>query len=277
MIRKSTVYNVAMFVWAGVSAGGFIVAYSGNAEPYVSAAQLPGGGPHMFGGIVASWVLGAIVVDRLKTRDWKATGRAAGLDPEGTGLLGKPDLTGTAGGRTVRARTRKKKTSGGGEGGSSKSTFTVVEADLAGAADRGVIVGHGDASGTVEFGDVATQATEVGDGIWAVGEDEALARELIDRRSRDALRALAVDDGLLVGDAAGMMQSTLDEAVGDSRGGSVFANALAGKATETMAGDAATVSLETKGLVLDAGTLERRAEAVAAVADAFEAATSDRV
>jgi hypothetical protein len=278
VIRKTTVYNLAMFVWAGVSAGGFILAYSGNAEPFVSAAQMPGGGATMFGGVAASWILGALVVGRLKTRDWKAAGRAAGLGPEGSGLLGKPDLTGTVGGRTVRARTRKKKTgSSGTEGGSSKSTFTVVEADLAEAADRGVIVGHGDASDAVAFGDVGTQTTEVGDGFWVVGAEEAFARELLDQRSRDALRALDVEDGLLVGDAAGMMESTLDEAMGDSRVGNFFASTLAGKALEKMAGDAATVSMETKGLVLDAGAVERRAEAVATVADAFEAATTDRV
>lgn len=273
-IRKAPLYKAAIFVWAAAAAVGVVAAYGGNAEPFVSASQLPSGGLYMVGIIVALWILGGFVIHRLRTFHWKAVGRAAGLTPDGIGLVGEPDLTGTVGGRQVRARTRTKTKRTGGEGTSEDIKYTVVEADLAGPADRGLVVGRSDGSGG-PAGAAGVQAVDVGDGITAVGADEAFAREVLDRRSRDAIRAMGTDEDLNVGDAEGMMQSVLDGAMDDSGGGGFFANALAGRAFDEMAGDASTVSLEEKGLLLHAGELESRAQVVAAVADAFEDATGD--
>lgn len=276
MIRKQTVYHVALFAWLLLSSATVIVTYSGQAEPYVAAAQMPGGEAHMIGGIVGAWVLGALVVGRLTTREWKAAGRAAGLTPDGGMVWGKPDLTGTVGGRSVRARTIKRNTGGGGEGGSSKSTFTIVEADLDGPTDRGLVLGHGspDDSNRTEY-ESLVDATTIGEDVWVIGAEEAFARDLLDQRSQDALRAVGDSDGLYVGDAAGMLQEVVEEAT-DSSAGTFLAGTLAGKAFDKLPGDASTVSTETKGLVLDADALEVQARAVAAVADAFEAATGER-
>lgn len=272
-IRKAPLYKAAIFGWAVAAAVGVVAAYGGHAEPYVSASQLPSGGVYMVGIIVASWLVGGVVIDRLRTFHWKAVGRAADLTPDGIGLVGEPDLTGTVEGRQVRARTRTEKVRTGGEGSTEKVKYTVVEADLAGPADRGLVVGRDDGSGG-PAGAAGVQAVDVGDGVVAVGTDEAFAREALDRRSRAAIRSMGTDEDLNVGDAAGMMQSTLDEAMGDS-GGGLFANTFAGMAFDEMAGDASTVTIEEKGLLLHAGELESRVQAVAAVADAFEDATAD--
>lgn len=278
MIRKKTVYDLGLMGWAMLSAGFFISAYTGNAEPYVSPSQLPGeGAPYLFGGVVGAWLLGAFVVDRLKTRDWKAAGRAAGLTPDSGGLLGKPDLTGRIGGRAVRARTIKRKTgSGGDDGGSNKSTFTVVEADLAAPADDGLILGRaagGASQGTAEFGDTSVSTETFDDGTWAIGADEASVRDLMTGRVRTAFETLGDVDGMLVGDAAAVLTEGADEAT-DSRIGGFLAGSIASAIADKLSGDASTVTLETKGMVLDPKRLEQQAEAVAAVADAFEDATA---
>lgn len=268
MIRKATAYNLALFAWALLVAGAAIAIWSGNAEPYVSPSQVPGGAPHMFGSVVGGWLLGALVVGGLKTRGWKAAGRAAGLRPQGGGLFGKPDLVGTVHGQRVRARTRKKRTSGGGESGSSTTTFTVVEAELSEFADEGLILGYG-SSNVTGMDHPAPSVVTVDGEFHAVGASEELLRELLTPRVRDALREMGDVEGLLVGDAAGMLSDAFAEMT-ESRLFSSFAD----KALDEMPGDASWVSIERKGLVLSGGELSRRIELVATVADAFEGATS---
>jgi len=274
MLRKQHVYAIATVAWPVLVFGAAITAYSGQAEPYVSASQMPGGPTGMFGGALGVSAVGWAAIGTLRKRSWLSMGRRAGLAPEGGSVLpiGQPDMTGSVHGRTVRARTRSKTTGGGGESGSSKSTFTVVEADLPGPSDRGLFVGRGDSAGGLgdDVGARHLPTVTIDDEFVVVGDSEELARAVLTDRVRDALRAMEDDDdGLLVGDAGGVVSDAVSGA-SDSR----LVQAAANRAGEKFAGDAATVSHETRGLLLDADELERRLEAVAAAADAFEDATA---
>lgn len=269
MVRKDTLYRLAIIAWGVLVAAAVILVYSGNAEPYVAASTAPSV-PVAVGGGIVGWLVGAFVLDRLRKRDWKAAGRAHGLRPSGLGLLGAPEMTGTVDGRSVRVRTRSK-TTGGGDDASNEETFTVVEADLSGPADRGFMAGSSTASAAGELEGFGLEAVEV-DGVGVVGGDEAFVRKMLDGRTRDAIAALPEDDTLLVGDAGATVQAALEEATGSGIAGA-FAS-MASRATDEFAGDASTVSLEMKGLVLDADRMGDQLEAVVATAEAFERAAA---
>lgn len=116
------------------------------------------------------------------------------------------------------------------------------------------------------------ETTRIGDEIWAVGGSEDLVRDVLTARSRDAIRALDDSQTFFVGNARGSITEALMEA-SDSR----LLNFFADRAMDESAGRASTVSSETEtsGVLLNADELERRLEAVAALADAFEDATGD--
>ncbi len=274
MIRKVTLYTLALFAWLLASAGVTIAAYAGEAEPYLSTPPLVVGEFTPFVVIVGAWVAGGTVVKLLKIRDWRSTGRRATLAPEGGGLFGYPEFTGTVGGRTVRARTVERRTSSGGQG-SSTTTYTVVEADLDRASEAGVMIGPAGGartsktSTTVGF---SAEEADVADGeLAAKGSSEAVARAVTAGRARDALLAMDDLDLVYAGDVAGVMTDEMGDMSDVPMGGM-----LADKVYDRIPGDASRVSTETKKLVLDADRLRRQTEAVAAVADAFEDATASR-
>lgn len=270
MFSTSTRYHLAKLGWMALAVGGAVALYAG-AVPSVSPSELPGGPAVGFLGGVAAAALGSVLVAVRETGAWTAAGRRAGLAPAGGGgLYRKPDLVGTVGGRTVRARAVDMHTGGGGNPSSGR-TYTLVEAELDGAADDGLVVTPADGGRTsrmpTRFEIDPGDATVGDDRLAAVGP-EAVARTVLSGRAREALLALDEPTLVFAGDAAGTMRTTLPDAPNS------LADALLGRAAASrVPGDPATVSIEKRGLVLDGDALARRAGAVAAVADAFEAAT----
>jgi hypothetical protein len=255
--------------------GSVITIRSGNAEPYVSPGELPFDGPVGMFGVAAGLVIaGVLVVNRLQKRSWVRAGRRTNLAPTDGTLVGKPDLEGTVDGRTVRAKTVKRKTGdSGGEQGSSYNTFTVVETDLARPADTGLVLGPAGGSafdsGAVTV-DLSAQMATVGD-VAFVG-DEDLAREVVTTRVSDALGAAGGVDPVFAGDTDDIVTAAIPEPDG------LVAGALADKMQETVEnrfpGSPETVSIERPGVVLDPTELEENASAVAAVGDSFDRTTT---
>lgn len=268
MIRKVTLYRLALFAWALLSAGVTIVAYTGNAEPYVSTPPLVVGEFTPIVVIAGAWIAGRTVVKLLKIRDWRATGRRANLGPAGGGLF--PDLTGTVGGRTVRARTVKRRST---SEGSSKTIYTIVEADLDGPSEEGVLIGPADGVRTAwrsvryspEEADVADEK------LAAKATSESVARAVTTGRSCEALLAMDDLDVVYAGNVAGVVTAGMGDMSEDPTG-EKFVDQVANR----FPGDASQVSIESRKLVLDADRLRRQTEAAAAVADALEDATVGR-
>lgn len=274
LVRKHSLYQLALLLWGTLSFGVSIAVFTGNAEPYVTPADLPIQGPvALFGTGLVSLLAGAFVLGRLKRRSWKRTGRAAGLTPDG-GFLGTPDLEGTVDGRAVRARTITRRTGSGGEGGSNRTTYTIVEADLAEPTEHGLLVAPGDGTdvGTGSVNVDLDQLTTTVDGVAAVADSDALARDTLTQRVVDALDEPGRLEVVLVGNAADVLTDQLPD--GSGLTGSLFSHAKS-KIADEMAGDAGTVSTEDKGLVLNATELEAQVAAVAATADSFERAIAD--
>lgn len=270
MIRRSTRYDLAKLGWGVLSVGGAVFLYSGQAAPTVTPAQLPGEPFHGLVAGVALAAVGVLLVSVRETGAWKAAGRRAGLSPDGGGLFGRPDLAGTVDGRTVRVRTVKRRTGSSNEGGSSKTTYTVVEAELDRPAEEGLIVtpasGGQTVSTSASYRIDADRADVADEELAAVGGPEDVARAVVSGRAREPL--VAVDDLVYVGDAAG----ALKDATGDVSG-SRIGSWIQGEAADRVPGDPSVVSVETKGLVLSGDRLREQAEAVVATADAFEDAT----
>lgn len=272
MVRKQSLYTIVLFAWALLVFGGTVAVFSGQAAPFVTPETLPLGGPvglFVFAGGLL--VVGGVGITLLKRRAWRRAGRRANLRPDGGGVLGTPALVGTANGRPVRVRTIKRETSSGGESGSSKTTFTVVEADFEKPATEGLVISNegGDIDGMGEMS-VSFETETVGE-FAVVGTSEELARETLTTRARNALREPAFLDSVLVGNAS----DVLLEAVPDSDGLLVgpLTDGIERKLRDSMAGDAGTVRVETKGLILDHEELDRQITAMTAVADGFEWAT----
>lgn len=291
---KSKLLAAAKPAWFVVVMGATITVYSGQAEPFVSPSQLPRGPEFMFGGaaiaLVAGWFLIWTLERSSESGEWQAAGRRANLTPEGRGLSARPDLTDTVDGRTVRARTvtRKRRTSGD-QGSSQMQRFTVVEADLNRPAEEGLLVAPG-GSGKLTAGSASIEidpehaadadnqvAVVEDDQLTAVGDSEAAGQAVVSGRSGDSLRAMDGVNLLYVGDASGVVSDYMPDT--DSLGsglGSMVQRKMAEKAegafAERVPGDPSTVSAESVGLVLDGDDLRQQAEAVAAVADAFEEA-----
>lgn len=273
MVRKKSLYSLGTFAWATVVFGATVAVYSGQTAPQVTPEMFPVSGPFgMFGFAAGLFVVGAIVIWQLKRRAWRRAGRRANLTAEGGGLLGSQDLVGTVTGRAVRARTIKRRTSDGGEGGSNKTTYTVVEADLDERAAEGLVISTGGGEMSDIGGLSVDLETETVGDFGVVGSTADLAGDTLTTRVRNALDEPTLLDSVLVGNAS----DVLLEAVPDSDG------AIAGRITDRikskiegeMAGDAGTVRTETRGLILDGAELDRQITAVTAVADEFEASTA---
>lgn len=291
----SRLLTAAIPAWFILVGGVVITVYSGNAEPYVSPSQVPQGPLGMFGGAAVAIVAGVVVItsidSRIKSGNWKQAGKRANLTPEGGGLLsGKPDLTGTVGGRPVRARTLTRKRGSSGEGSRSTTfTFTLVETELDRASEQGLIVAPdggkivaGSSSISIDaeagfIGGAGLAAFQDGD-LTVVGHDEAVARAVATGRSGDALRSL--DANLVyVGDAAGVVNSYLRNAGPEGSGlGDRFLRKMArrkeGAFDDRIPGDGSTVSIETVQFVTDGDRLREWTEAAVDIAEAYEEATA---
>jgi len=161
--------------------------YVGTAEPYLSRATIPGPEWVPVAAAVVAGVLGWGVVRLLETRSWVSAGRRADLTAGGGGILRKPGLTGTVQGRPVRGYIRRKSTGGG--QGSSKRTFTVVEADLGGDAETGRILVRKDGpelpgpdAGTGEYLSVHSEG-----GYAGAAKAERLLASVLTARTRGEL------------------------------------------------------------------------------------------
>jgi hypothetical protein len=272
VVRKHSLYTAALFGWVLIVFASTVALFSGQAEPLVSPSMLPANGPFAMVGLAGgSLIVGAVVLTQLKRRAWRRAGRHAGLTAEGGGLFRSADLVGTEGERTVRARTIKRKT-GGGESGTSKTTYTVVEADLREPATEGLLIARGNSSPT-EVGELPLEMETRSVGEFAVvgGADE-LGHKVLSDRVQDALRQSPLLDTMLVGNAS----DVLLEAVPDGDGGLMgwVTDGIEDKLADHIPGDASTVRVETKGMLLDEVALERQVTAVATVADEFEAVTA---
>lgn len=274
MVRKQTVYTTALFGWALLVFGFTVAVFSGQTAPLITVDMLPVGGPPalivLAGGLL---VAGVFVVSLLKRRAWRRTGHAVGLTPTGGGLFSTPDLGGTVDGRSVHARTITRRTNSGGEGGSNSTTYTVVEADLSEPATDGLIVtrgGNADFAGAEQLSS-SIESDTVGE-FQVVGTSRELAEAVLTSRVQTTLRKPSLADSVQAGDAA----DVLLEAVPDSDGMLMgkLTDGIQSKIQEQYGGDAATVRIETKGLLLDNDELDRQLRAVVAVAGAFEAATT---
>lgn len=271
MITRSARYDLAKLAWGLLAVGVPVLVYAEGLPPHVPPSRLPGGPVQAVPVGIALALLGGVVVTVRKTMAWKAAGRRADLAPEGSGgLYRKPDLAGSVHGRPVRARAVTLHT---GAGASSRqgTTHTRVEAVLDGDAAVGLVVTPAAGGRTsrmtrrfaVDTGDASVRDDE----LAAVGP-EAVAREVLSGRSREALLALEEPTLVFAGDAADALADTLGDA-GSSLGDSLLERSAAAHVPD----DPGTVTVEKRGLVLDGDALARRAEAVAAVAETFEDAT----
>lgn len=267
MVRKNQIYGISTVLWAVASFGTAIVLYSGNAEPYVSPSQLPGGATPvgLFGSGLAAAFLGWLVIGFLRSRSWRKMARRAGFDADGRLLpVGQPGLSKTVRGRPVRVGTVSRGGTGGGESGSGKTTYTRVEAELAGPAEEGLVVNRDGVR--TDLGNLESVTVA---GHEVVGP-ENLARDVLSSRVQGVLDEASGVDSVTVGDAAGALSDAAPD-VSDS-----LLGRLAKSTSEAaVAGDESTATVETEGLLLDADELEGRVDAVVAVADAFETATAD--
>lgn len=276
MANKSGLYGLVQFGWVLAVAGTVVVILSGNAEPYVSASQLPR--PLYLTGVLAvgAVVAGLLVVSYLENRSWRTAGEAAGLAAESASALSavgigpKPDLTGTVGGRDVRVRTEARRTGQQSEGDSKQTTYTVVETDLAASAERGAIVtrqpGDGAGPDRADVGNVSVRNVAVDDEFTTVDGAEDLARSVVSGAGRSDLLALEAGTMVLVGDAVGTLQDAVPEMPQDTMLGGMVDAGL----SKAFPADPTTVAIQTRGLVLDGATLDRQVAGVVAAADGYE-------
>lgn len=275
MSRKLGLYRAVTYLGVVVGAFALLAAYTGNAEPLVSASEMPGEPWYAFVGIAALMLFAALFTKYLASRSWASMGRRADFTPEGGGsLLGTPDLTARLDGRQVRARTRTvTRKNASSQEGSKKATYTVVEADLAEPTDANLLLGRaedGAASEILDLGSGAIQTQTIDDEFLVVGNgSESLAKDLLTPRVRDALDDVEELSQLSVGDPSEPVLDALPDSSGSAIGG-MLGGKLAEKLEERLAGSETTVGHQTKGVLLDPDDLSRQAEAVAALADALE-------
>lgn len=254
-----------------------VLVASGTAEPYVALSDVPtvvadSPAVTLFGGAAVSVLAVVVFVGVLKKREWNQLGRQANLTASGGGIFGYSDLTGTVGGRSVRARTVTRKKSSGGQG-SNSVTYTVVETDLTAPTDQGLMIGRtspGESVGKADFGDTAVQEQAIDDRFVVVGAgSETLAREVVSGRARDPLLELTSFGKLTIGDPTDTILEAMPDMSGSFIGGKIE-DKLEAKLRGSL-GTASTVTYEEKGVTLDSAELQRQLRAVVAVADSFEA------
>ena len=271
---------IFVFLLLGVPAA---LVYSGEAEPYVEASQMPVHAGYGFIGLIGAVFATAIFSGILVNRSYVRTGKSLGLSKEGGGLFGgPPNFVGEKRGRPVRVETWKERHSTG-EGGTSTTTHTRVLAELDRPMDEGFIVtdeGSGsDSSATEDVPDEA-EVVPVGDDFAVIGAtNEPIAREMLTEEVELALQVPGSPDDLIVGDPAGTILDAVPEDLNEM--GGYFGNAIEEQLREELGSDPATVSHERRGLPLVTDRLEARIDAMVTVAEAVDAAavaeTAERV
>lgn len=262
-----------MFAWGVLVFGATVTVFSGRAAPLFTPEMIPMSGPLSLFVFAASLLaVGGTAIWLLKRRAWRRAGRGANLTPDGGGLLGNKTFAGTVAGRAVRAKTITRKTGSSDEGGSSKTTYTVVEADLDEPATEGLVIGTGsDGMGDIGNLPITLETDTVGQ-FAVVGTSEELAQDTLTPHAEDALREPARLDLVFAGNAADVLLEPVPDSDGALTGR--LTDGIEKKVRNRLAGDAGTVSTQTKGLILDSDELDRQTRAVAAVANEFETASS---
>lgn len=288
---KETFYSAARLIWLALVVGALVSLDQGYTEPWLSFSDIPGGSTGaVVMGVVAALV-GYLLISALhrgaEHAEWEETGRQAGLRrADDGGNTSGPALTGTVDGRTVTASYDKRKKSSGDQG-STRVTFTLCEAELAGPIDEGVVIGSAgetvDAGvGTIDFDGMAESistaeglvAAETGDLVF-VGTSAAVVEAVADGLSGRALRAIRDLKIVSVGDGSGVVAKWAEARNEEMEGGaSSLAEYPVDDLIERVPGDAATVTVETKASIQDGDELRRFAEGTVAIADAFEEATA---
>ncbi|MEF8783558.1 MAG: hypothetical protein V5A39_10665 [Haloarculaceae archaeon] len=271
MINKNTRYSLLLFGWGILVVGATVAVFSGNAAPLLTPSTLPLNGPismFVFAGVPL--LGGGVVVALLRKRAWRAAGRRAQLTPDGgLSLLGNPDLVGTRAGRTVRARTIKRKTGSSGEGGSKHTTYTVIEAEIDDPSEDGIVIGVGDTNEETDFGEVTAKVeTEVVDGFPTINNAPDRTENVLTPKTQAALEEPDDIDAVYVGDTSTVILDALPDADGMIAG--KLTDMLKSKVEEKLPGNTHTVTIQTKGVLLDGGELDRQVAAVATVANEFE-------
>jgi hypothetical protein len=293
---KGVFYRVAMAVWIVLVIGVGLSVGEGYTEPWLTISDFPGGSNGALAATIGAVLAGVVVIGFLERRDeakqWEAAGRQAGLSPVGDGSSdGALELTGSIDGRPVTARyvNRREKQGyegrhqAGNKGPTRRVTYTVVEAELSGAADGGVIAappsrGGGSARGSGMLGIGDTSETDSGaegvftvaeDGLFLMGTPPAAVEAVSNGQSGRALRAVRDFQIAAVGDASGVAARLTEET-----GGSMFGFGMGDVILKDVPSDETMVYVETMASIRDGDELRRFAEGAVAVADAFEEATA---
>ena len=267
--------RAAQFGWIIVVAAASIAAYTGNATPYVAPSQLPGGtadaGTYMFGSILVVGFGGSALMALVAGDSWQDMDEETDLTLGESGVTGRGTYTGVIDGRQVRARTEKRKTGQWTEGGSSYTTYTITEADLDAPLESGIILRRQTEGGNrMDVGDSSIeQAVIDGEFVLTGVESERLAREVLTREVRQALRAVENLETVTIGAASEVITEELPS-MGDSMVGGFLEDKMKAAMTKNVGGTPTTVGIETSGVLGDPSTLDDRTAAVAAVANAFE-------
>lgn len=260
------------FVVAGAPA---FLLYTGNAEPYVAANDLPGEIPHVFGGLVVLAIVGGVAVGPLTKRSFVRTGQAIGLHTNDGGLLGgDPELEGTIRGHPVRVETDVVST-GSGAQGSTSTTCTILQVELLDSTDDGLYVVEAADQTDVDVPRTVpdpVRTESVGEAFAVLGDPNGnAASEVLTPRVRDELHGAEGLNSVIVGDPTDTILAGVPEDTTRPIG-RFDPETYAQKRREEPQYDPATVSFRTTGLILDPDTLESHLEAMAHVADATETA-----
>jgi hypothetical protein len=299
MDLQGALYKVAAVAWIGLVIWAGLAVGDGAAEPWLTISDFPGGS---YGALIAAIGVafaGLLVLrfiqERHEAKQWEAAGRQAGLSPVGDGSSdGALELTGSIDGRPVTVRYVYRREKQGNEGrhqsvrsdgdtSTHRVTYTIVEAELSGAADGGVIAspasrGGGSGGGSGMLGIDDTSETDSGaEGVFAVAEDglflkgtpPAAVEAVSEGQSGRALRAIRDFQIAAVGDASGVAARLTEEA-----GGSMFGVGMGDAILKDIPSDETMVYVETMASIRDGDELRRFAEGAVAVADAFEEATA---
>lgn len=272
MIRRSKLLLALVVLGVSAIIG---LAYAGMIESIVSPDQLPGQPVVGVGAILGVVVIGLLSSAYLDRRAWTEMGSSAGLTAGGgTRFAGgppeksdKPTLTGTVGGRPVRARTY----STGGSRNESSKTYTVVEAELDTPVDWHASFGFEGVEEVPDDPGIDAAKTRTVDGVGVRGEiSEDDARAVLTREVREAVSA--VEGEVAVGDVTeNVIDDVLDE-LDDGGGGMArtFAKGMLNAGSDGNDGPSRMVQHRDRGLLTNEETLRRRIDAVTALADAVD-------
>jgi len=270
MVRPSKLALALVVIGVSVGIG---LAYAGMIESIVTPEQLPGPPPVAGLAVFGVLVMGVFASGLLDRRAWKQLGANVGLTGGPRFESGPPDksdkgtLRGTVQGRPVRARTY----STGGGNTSSNKTFTVVEAELQRPVEWHAVFGSEAAPEETPDNEMNAAQVQNVDGMRVRGAvPEALAQDVLTPRVREAIAS--VEGPVAVGDMKANVVEDMMDQLDDAEGlGGTIAKGMMSVATDgEEAGASHNVQHRARGIVTDEAVLERRIEAVTAVADAVD-------